>query len=100
MTEHHPGPWEVSDLTDIVCDTRGIEKRIASCSTARLGNEIAEANAALIAAAPDTAAERDQLRATVTELVEAAGDVLGGNVKYSIACRELRAAIERAKGES
>jgi hypothetical protein len=64
-----------------------------------------DANARLIAAAPETAAERDRLKEVNAELLaalkalyEATPDNEGGDLGE--ACRQARAAISKAEGKS
>ena len=71
MTEHTPGPWVIARGKNVLigpCPGRAVVKTINY-----LGAEDT-ANARLIAAAPDTAAERDRLKAINQELVEALVD--------------------------
>ena len=72
MTQHTPGPWTV----DVEDECRVID--VQDCTVARTDYvEIEEerdwqvANAALIAAAPETAAERDRLRQVNEAMLEA-----------------------------
>ena len=73
-TKHTPGPWQAQDYWIIGCvedswdimagaDT-ACPKRVAKVFTS-------EADARLIAAAPETAAERDRLKEVNAELLEA-----------------------------
>lgn len=70
MTQHTPGPWATSrdgvpeDHIQITIYAEATGKRVATAFET-------EANAALIAAAPETAAERERLRAVNAELVAA-----------------------------
>ena len=88
--KHTPGPWfTVPTLTGAVSINKTAQVPIATVGGAgwHLGREMAEANAALIASAPDLLAERDRLRAVnadllralilVTDLCGAAGVPLG-----------------------
>jgi len=72
MTQHTPGPWTV----DVEDECRVID--VQDCTVARTDYVKIEeerdwqvANAALIAAAPETAAERDRLRQVNEVMVEA-----------------------------
>lgn len=77
LPAHTPGPWELETkgskhfidgadgLTVCVLDRQGVRDNRAEN----------EANAVLIAAAPETAAERDRLREEVRELREALGAI-------------------------
>ena len=77
---HTPGPWVAtgqdivsSALLETLGSGRTVRLRIANAKDAggALSLETVKANAALIAAAPETAAERDRLAATNAELLEA-----------------------------
>jgi len=112
--KHTPGPWVV----DKGPSTRGgngftvraggaiICTAFPGASTDRI-EPVAELNARLIAAAPETAAERDRLREVNAELVAALKNLLStpdfdGTQKTSIARRETkraaRAAIAKVTG--
>ena len=96
-TTHTPGPWRymatpASSYTDwgvkIGRDTIGV---------------YVEADARLIAAAPETAAERDRLRTINSELVDAIEGVLhheiyGTSTSYPAALQHCRAVLARARG--
>ena len=65
MSGHTPGPWESVEPGTII--SRAISPTgTVVCRLVNYGKE-SEANANLIAAAPETAAERDQLKTTVAE---------------------------------
>lgn len=57
MTKHTPGPWKVHHTFNVFMSDDGIIAIPRDGSAATI-----EANARLIAAAPETAAERDRLR--------------------------------------
>jgi hypothetical protein len=64
--QHTPEPWTIKNGLLIVAGEKNI------CAIAKgLGQNDYEANARLIAAAPETAAERDKLKAANVELVKA-----------------------------
>ena len=65
MSEHTPGPWTHRTPAD------GSRGRIYADNFHVANTFGNEANARLIAAAPETAAERDRLRALNAELLEA-----------------------------
>jgi hypothetical protein len=103
MSAHTPGPWRAKKATVrgevnewYVTDDDGVAV-IASCVT-DIAGEPSEANARLIAAAPDTAAERDRLREINAELlfklISAANYIknLGGDEKPYLG------SINKAKG--
>jgi len=109
MKQHTPGPWEVGG--------RGFEDHIfAESDIPKDSDDWGEAlicetagnveNARLIAAAPETAAERDRLKAQNAELLEALEDVIRWN-DISLLDHEwpaivdgARKAILKAKGET
>ena len=76
MTEQHtPGPWRADNLgkvRSIYDDGKGL---VADCGDGRYAlprdSNICHANARLIAAAPETTAERDRLREVNAELIAA-----------------------------
>ena len=84
--QHTPGPWRVenhSTWREIVIyafysigdyPIASINKRhtAKTASSPEIEGPMAEANARLIAAAPETAAERDRLKASNAELLAAA----------------------------
>ena len=68
--QHTPGPWWLDDDHNVAAGSGDTYKTIADprCMEAE-GNEAEiDANARLIAAAPETAAERDRLRESNAEL--------------------------------
>ena len=72
MTQHTPGPWtlgpvEPAEISKGHWITHGSYKGVIGI----LGGSPSEANAALIAAAPETAAERDRLRQVNEAMLEA-----------------------------
>ena len=135
MSEHTKGPWKISDTLAIdnmlvrdgsvawVHDGRRIEAASGALICEVTSNSWIEgensghplvtnraemlANAALIAAAPETAAERDRLRAVNAELLEALKIMVKvGGLNYGMATGEnggpaiqkARAAIANAEG--
>ena len=78
--EHTPGPWFIHrPHGTIYIEARlrdGMLQEVAACGpTEECGQQ--EANAALIASAPDLLAERDRLKAANAELAKALQDVIG-----------------------
>ena len=81
MTKHTPGPWKVDLWEDGRLDVISDHSDMTICEvTTRIHVEPPpnlseyeehQANASLIADAPETAAERDRLKALNAELVEA-----------------------------
>lgn len=126
MAEHTPGPWKLRGNGWEQAIAVGSGKTIIGLSLRGTDDKTAQANAALIAAAPTTAAERDRLRVslrktgealatsewnetklqkTVAELVEAARDAYDAMLDVldepgadvrGLPVDKLRAAIERA----
>jgi hypothetical protein len=102
--QHTPGPFSVA---------QDFDGGIAVADVVRLpSREHAEANARLIAAAPETAAERDQLRALNADLLAAlrgitsrhvemvnSGDCGHWNPEAEPHVIAARAAIARAEGK-
>ena len=74
---HTPGPWTYrTSAYNGAFEINGADSKVfvvADIYGYVQWPERAEANARLIAAAPETAAERDRLRAEVAELVQALG---------------------------
>lgn len=69
-TKHTPGPWYVDhDRVTVRAEMLAKPVQIAACGTPT--STYAQANARLVAAAPETAAERDRLREVNRELVAA-----------------------------
>ena len=116
-TKHTPGPWgaRVLKFKDHASVTIYAENgfQVGSCTCshklAKLENlQQAEANAALIAAAPETAAERDRLKEINAELLQALEKIarglpsregLGGHAPLVFLGNTARAAIAKAKGK-
>jgi hypothetical protein len=70
--KHTPGPWRIFNSTDIFPDDNDTEglRQIADCSVSEhIPFTEQQANARLIAAAPETAAERDRLKVVNAELL-------------------------------
>ncbi len=77
MSKHTPGPWKVDPLNywKIIQEGSGLD----ICSL--LGNRAnIEANVRLIAAAPETAAERDRYKTAFESSDEQCGKLLDGNL--------------------
>ncbi len=69
MTKHTPGPWRVGNWASVYAeDLSCMIAECHGCTNQMLAT--AQANARLIAAAPETAAERDRLKASNAELIE------------------------------
>lgn len=97
--EHTPGPWHVSDryhvLGGVEIRTADDERFIARIIGPRDAND--EANACLIAVAPELL---EQLQHITDEYVQAMKDA--GVTRYPealVIVRKARAAIEKARGE-
>ena len=117
MSKHTPGPWHfdgdviiyASNLHKVDHKRIGVSSRIVAYMHAfqmRAGDEDElQANAKLIAAAPETAAERDRLKelnaellAALKALYEATPDNEGGELGR--ACIKARAAITETEARS
>lgn len=105
--KHTPGPWLVAgeDKTFIYAlgpsGTNSFWAQVQYAGVDRISKEEAIANARLIAAAPETAAERDRLKEINAELLEAlkfAADSL--DIRCAGSGAALRAAIDKATGQS
>lgn len=101
MLEHTPGPWTVFNLqegtreTIIYLGSEGHpqEAHVEVCGPNR------EANCALIAAAPETASQRDELLAALEQMVGAySGDREMSADDCIEACEKAREAIAKTKG--
>ena len=113
MTKHTPGPWAATTRQGswdwVVFQATNPNMEI--CQMFHDGtdeNETGAANARLIAAAPETAAERDRLREINAELLAAlkelsdgmwAGDGISNPAVPGHQVAKARAAIARAEGE-
>ena len=75
MSKHTPGPWTHTEFGVSGHTVRG-NALVADCYNRLIDTSEMKANVRLIAAAPDTASERDRLKATCSELVEALESVL------------------------
>ncbi len=117
MAEHTPGPWKVfttKDGTQVIGIGELNGAGVADCGFGvwRGGSKEALANARLIAAAPETAAERDRLREVNAELLAILKRILsahqtGNNGAINgeaTLCRHFEAAAEdaiaKAEGKS
>ena len=115
MAEHTPGPWRVfttKDGTKVIGIGELNGAGVADCGFGvwRGGSKEALANARLIAAAPETAAERDRLREVNAELLAALKALLeelnlirakDTKAVYDSVCRfNAAAAISKAEGKS
>lgn len=85
LTPAMPGPWEVVSANWDGCSDNEINYKIRMAQPViRMAQPlVSAANCALIAAAPETAAECDQLRAINTELADALEAGISIIEKYS-----------------
>ena len=95
-TTHSPGPWWFT-----ATEEEGYY--VAGAGDKELTNLISREDARLIAAAPETAAERDRLKTINSELVDAIEGVLhheiyGTSTSYPAALQHCRAVLARARG--
>lgn len=101
--KHTPGPWKIDDRTNIGAGF-SIISTTAHYSCCGVAHYVGEADAILIAAAPETSAERDQLKEINAELLAAlvamkelvVGSGLNGSSQQ---VAKARAAIAKATGE-
>ncbi len=107
MTKHTPGPWHIGVCTAYnKWDVYGELGELVAVADAVFTNlATAQANASLIVAAPETAAERDRLKASNAELLEALRDVLhhqvyGTSTSLPLAIERAQAAIDKAEGRT
>jgi hypothetical protein len=108
MSKHTPGPWKAhfEEAYYVTGPDRGRVAMMLNLKGAhglggrRTGEESA-ANARLIAAAPETAAERDRLKEINEELLDALVDVMFRHVPFSNKAHyanHARAVIAKATG--
>ncbi len=107
-TEPTPGPWKYSDIDNgnfriYAPDGRGAQSGPVAEAMHRFDPDERRANARLIAAAPDTAAERDRLIEALIE-IEGSGscycprDVDGQRLGCKCSICVARAALAEARG--
>ena len=77
MTQHTPGPWTTytTKTSHVVMAAHRMDG--TTIANVRYKGQVDEANAALIAAAPETAAERDRLRQVNEVILKALRDLVG-----------------------
>ena len=116
-SEHTPGPWLITPEGYISTDAYGFVQIYTPFREHAFGPnasdpnheefEIAAANARLIAAAPDTAAERDRLKAVNAKLLAAIAALLNGiqhwndttkTERLESAAAQAREVIAKTKG--
>jgi hypothetical protein len=111
VSKHTPGPWHHSCGRYVYAYHQGEfgyskSRVVASVPDDELdgGEEEQQANARLIAAAPETAAERDRLKEVNAELLAALRAMLSvvgcGTALDCSVCNSARAAISKAEGKS
>ena len=71
MSKHTPGPWRANDANVFQDNPLDSVVLVASCSVIAVEYEERQANARLIADAPETAVERDKLKALCGEMLDA-----------------------------
>jgi hypothetical protein len=104
--KHTPGPWRFCSDGHIVSASTG--ERVCTPHSTLLGGKVSDQikdlkrNARLIAAAPETAAERDRLREVNAELVAALSELLAEAEEFHNPHTEgwnmARAALAKATG--
>ncbi len=97
MSEHTPGPW-----TATTCYISGPnQEHIATMNYEQDAHDICQANASLVASAPDLIRQRDALLGACEMMLETAP--VRNNptlIVWNIACERAKAAIEKAKGKA
>jgi hypothetical protein len=103
-TQHTPGPWTTytTKTSHVVMAAHRMDG--TTIANVRYKGQVDEANAALIAAAPETAAERDRLRQVNEVMLEALRGVAGWvdpklDPLAGVALNKARAAIAAAEGK-
>jgi hypothetical protein len=112
--KHTPGPWRFSSDGHIVSASTG--ERVCTPHSTLLGGKVSDQikdlkrNARLIAAAPETAAERDRLREVNAELLAAlkklCADCNGDNLgtvkapRWAVLCAAETAIAKATGGEA
>ena len=103
MTKHTPGPWRVNDADVFQDNPLDSVVMIAHCTGASVAHNEHLANARLIAAAPETAAERDRLRVSKHYLLKALRKVeeifRNGETPTAFQYCQVVEAIKEAEGE-
>lgn len=101
MAEHTPGPWEVrhSPVSDLCVVTEDPDGRWICGYMSTDGDPQNEANARLIAAAPDLLRACEIAALWFTGQMPTINSVLETSWPYQGELKELQAAIRKAKGE-
>jgi hypothetical protein len=95
--DHTPGPWYLMGGRYIVASNANGGHSIARMDDLECPASMRAANARLIAAAPDLAAENTRLRNILSAILEA--DERGQGVGYAEAMDAARAELDRGRGE-
>lgn len=99
--KHTPGPWRVMKANPSLVLGGALGYLVANCQNGRKSNDEDEANARLIAAAPETASERDRLKEINAELLAALQKVLHHiPVNDADVMWAARSAIAKATGQA
>ena len=109
MSEHTPGPWVWSKAgTLLLASDRGKRVIVLGIDTSPGAADPFQGDCALIAAAPETKAQRDELLALLQEIVSAGGMLDYCDCRYCTITRKARevvagiaaaeAAIAKVKG--
>lgn len=102
MSTHTLGPWDAHDNGHIYGDNYASAVARVFENTHQRDGE-AQANARLIAAAPDMFAALESLRASLPELEDHPNEPLPGTVAVDVLCEHwprILEAIHKAKGEA
>ena len=105
--QHTPGPWRSNDTNVFQSNAVGSVVMIASCGGSALPYEERKANARLIAAALETAAERDKLKESNAHLLatlrqftrQFTSRIERRETRIEQSYHQMKAAIREADGE-
>ena len=102
-TKHTPGPWRTKreGFSTVYVEARidgGLIQEVAACGPTEAGLEQQEANARLIAAAPELLDALIALLGVAPSKAPGAGLIVGAEEKHANALQAARAAIKKATG--
>jgi len=99
MNKFTPGPWKIDQRTVYALDVYGVNRFYASVHGVHTPTAEIEANARLIAAAPNLLEALEELFSSYKQLADS-GDAGNWSVEELPEGVKALAAIDRAKGES
>ena len=104
-TKHTPGPWRTKreGFSTVYVEARidgGLIQEVAACGPTEAGLEQQEANARLIAAAPELLDALIALLGVAPSKAPGAGLIVGAEEKHANALQAARAAIKKATGDA